>query len=121
MTILLKAICRFSMIDRATNGILHRTKTNNFKFCMETQKSPNSQSNLKKNGVGGINFLTSDHIIKLEAKTLWYWLKTAMGPMCSIGLYLIKIESPKINPHPPVDTFNKGKKYTPEKDSLFNK
>ena len=31
-----------------TNGIFHRTRTKNFTFCMETQKTPNSQSNLGK-------------------------------------------------------------------------
>ena len=31
-----------------TNGIFHRTKTKNFKICMETQKPLNSQSNLEK-------------------------------------------------------------------------
>ena len=31
-----------------SNGIFHRTRTNNPKICMEPQKSPNSQSNLEK-------------------------------------------------------------------------
>ena len=31
-----------------TNGIFHRTRTKNFTVCMETQKIPNSQSNLVK-------------------------------------------------------------------------
>ena len=31
-----------------TNDIFHRTRTNNFKICMETQKTPNSQNNLEK-------------------------------------------------------------------------
>ena len=33
---------------QATNGIFHRTRTNNFKICMEIQKTSNSQSNLEK-------------------------------------------------------------------------
>ena len=33
---------------RTTNGIFHRTRTKNFTICMETQKTLNSQSNLKK-------------------------------------------------------------------------
>ena len=33
---------------QATNGIFHRTRTNNFKICMEIQKTLNSQSNLEK-------------------------------------------------------------------------
>ena len=40
---------------QTTNGIFHRTGTKNFTICMETQKTPNSQSNLEKeNGAGGI-------------------------------------------------------------------
>ena len=31
-----------------TNGIFHRTRRNNSKICMETQKTPNSQSNLEQ-------------------------------------------------------------------------
>ena len=31
-----------------TNGIFHRTRTKNFTICMETQKTPNSKSNLEK-------------------------------------------------------------------------
>ena len=31
-----------------TNGIFHRTRTENFTICMEKQKTPNSQSNLEK-------------------------------------------------------------------------
>ena len=33
---------------QATSGIFHRTITNNFKICMEIQKTSNSQSNLEK-------------------------------------------------------------------------
>ena len=40
----------------ATDGIFHRTRTNNFTFRMEIQKTSNSQTILrKKNGTGGIN------------------------------------------------------------------
>ena len=31
-----------------TSGIVHRTRTNNSKICMETQKTLNSQKNLEK-------------------------------------------------------------------------
>ena len=31
-----------------TTGIFHRTRTKNFTVCMETQKTPNSKSNLEK-------------------------------------------------------------------------
>ena len=30
-----------------TNGIFHKTRTNNSKICMETRKIPNNQSNLE--------------------------------------------------------------------------
>ena len=33
---------------QATNGIFHRGGTNNFKICMEIQKTLNSQSDLEK-------------------------------------------------------------------------
>ena len=33
---------------QATNGIFHRTRTNNFTICMEIQKTSNSRSNLEK-------------------------------------------------------------------------
>ena len=33
-----------------TNGIFHRTRTKNFTIHMETQKTPNSQSSLEKEG-----------------------------------------------------------------------
>ena len=31
-----------------TNSIFHRTKTNNFKLCMETKKTLNRQNNVEK-------------------------------------------------------------------------
>ena len=33
---------------QATSGIFHRTRTNNFKICMEIQQTSNSQSNFEK-------------------------------------------------------------------------
>ena len=33
---------------QTTNGIFHRTRIKNFTICMETEKTPNSQSNLEK-------------------------------------------------------------------------
>ena len=47
MTVLPKAIYRFSDPYQTTTGIFHRTRTKNFTICMETQKTPNSQSNLE--------------------------------------------------------------------------
>ena len=38
-----------------TNGMFYRSRAKNLKICMETQKTPNSQSNLEgKNRAGGI-------------------------------------------------------------------
>ena len=41
----------------ATNGILKRTRTNNFTICMEIKKKPQIAKAVlrKKNGTGGIN------------------------------------------------------------------
>ena len=46
-SVLPKAIYRCNPYQ-ATNGIFHRTRTNNFTICMEIQKTSNSQSSLEK-------------------------------------------------------------------------
>ena len=33
---------------QTTNGIFHRSRPKNFTICMETEKTPNSNSNLEK-------------------------------------------------------------------------
>ena len=43
---------------QATKGIFHRSRTNNFKICMEIQKTSNSQSNFEV-------FCISIEIVKL--------------------------------------------------------
>ena len=49
MNILSKAILQIQCNPyQTTSGILHRIRTKNFTICMETQKTPNSQSNLEK-------------------------------------------------------------------------
>ena len=53
---------------QATNGIFHRTRTNNFTICMEIQKTSNSQSNLKKEKqLLESTFLTLDYTTKLQS------------------------------------------------------
>ena len=49
MTILLKAIYRYKVIPiKIPMAFFHRIRTNNFKICMETQKTMSSQNNLAK-------------------------------------------------------------------------
>ena len=48
MSILPKAIYRFSYPYQATSGTFHKTRTNNFTICMEIQKTSSSQSNPEK-------------------------------------------------------------------------
>ena len=51
-----------------TNGIFYRTRTKNLKICMETQKTPNSQSSLEGNKMEleESDSLTSDYNTKLQ-------------------------------------------------------
>ena len=45
---------------RITNGIFHRTRTNNFTIHMETQKTP-------KNGAGGIKLPDFGYTTKIQS------------------------------------------------------
>ena len=51
-----------------TNGIFYGTRTNHLKICMETQKTPNSQTSLggKKTELEESDTLTSDYTTKLQ-------------------------------------------------------
>ena len=55
---------------QTTNGVFHRTRTKNFTISMETQKTPNSQSNQgkknKKPELEESDSLTSDYTTKLQ-------------------------------------------------------
>ena len=48
VTILPSAIYRFNAMPIFTSDIFHRTRTNNSKISMETQKTLNSQRNFEK-------------------------------------------------------------------------
>ena len=78
-----------------TNGMFHRTRTNNLKICMETKKTLNSQSNLeKKTETGGINLPDLRMYYKaIVIKRAWYRYKDRNIDQQN------KTESPEISPH----------------------
>ena len=78
MTVLPKAIYRFNAFPiKLSLAFFTELEQKNFTICMETQKTPNSQSNLQKEKRTWRN-QAPDFRLYYKAKvikTVWYWHK----------------------------------------------
>ena len=117
MTILPKAISRFNAISikLPVAFFTELEQKKNLKICMETQKTPNSQSSLEELGIRLPDF--RQYYKATVIKTIWYWHKNKNTDQWN------RIESPEINPCTYGQlTYDKGGKDIKwRKDSLFNK
>ena len=95
ISILLKATHRFNVLSIKL-PVAFFTELEHFTICMETRKTPNSQSNLKKekNEAGGIRLPDFRLYYKTTViRAVWYWHKNRNIDQWN------RIDSPEISPH----------------------
>ena len=108
---------------QTATGIFHRTRTKNFTICMETQKTPNSQSNLEKEKRSWRNqapCLQTNYKATVM-KTVWFWHRNRnIDQWNRIYLYIYKSRDKPTHIWSPY-LGKGGKNIQWRKDSLFNK